>query len=84
MYVCSHLYKLSLTNIWLHTDLATPRELWVPILVPITLYLSNCENAKIGQPKIIVFGASKLKYTQLPGMKKTIFIGTKIFLFQYC
>ena len=82
MYVCTHLYKLSLINIWLHTDLATPKELRVPILVPITLYLSNCENAKIGQPKIIVFGASKLKYTQLPGMKKTIFIGTKIFLFQ--
>ena len=82
MYVCSHLYKLSLTSIWLHTDLATARELRVPILVPITLYLSNRENAKIGQPKIIVFGASKLKYTQLPGMKKTIFIGTKIFLFQ--
>ena len=40
-----------------------------------------CENAKIGQPKIIVFGASKLKYRQLPGMKKTIFIGSKI-LFQ--
>ena len=82
MYAWSHLYKLSLTNKWLHTDLATPEELRVQILVPVTLYLSNCENAKIGQPKIIVFDASKLKYTQLPGMKKTIFIGTKIFLFQ--
>ena len=44
MDVCSHLRTLSGTNIWLYTDLAAPRELSVPILVPIILNLSICEK----------------------------------------
>ena len=42
--VCSHLCTLSGTSIWLYTDLAAPRELSVPILVPIILNLSICEK----------------------------------------
>ena len=44
MCMCSHLCTLSGTNIWLYTDLAAPRELSVPILVPINLNLSICEK----------------------------------------
>ena len=44
MCVCSHLCTRSGTNIWLYTNLSAPRDLSVPILVPIILNLSICEK----------------------------------------
>ena len=44
MYVRSHLCILNGNNIRLYTDLVTPRELSVPMFVPIILSLFICEK----------------------------------------